>query len=86
MREPYDYHNGKVVDGIEGGIHFDDGSFINEEHLLSEIPSTILRTKLLKVVTQDDGVEYLYFGHSYSDGRDPLVAAIVEATGSDLSS
>lgn len=77
-----DHHNGKAVTAVtKDSITFSDGS--TGRDLLSVPPAEIVGTTLLKT-TEDAGVVYLLFGHSFTDGREPVVVATVEAVGDDL--
>lgn len=77
-----DHNNGKAVTAVtQNTITFSDGLTLRDLH--SIVPDEIIGTTLLKV-TQDAGVAYLLFGHSFTDGREPVVVATVEAVGDDL--
>lgn len=78
----HDHHNGKAVRAVtKDSITFSDGSTAHD--FLSVVPDEIVGTTLLKT-TVDAGVVYLTFGHSFADGREPVVVATVEAVGADL--
>jgi hypothetical protein len=77
-----DHHNGKAVQAVTpDSITFSDGTVLND--LLSVVPDEIVGTTLLQV-RESAGVSFLAFGHSFADGREPVVVATVEAVGADL--